>query len=148
MLTKAARWSIGSSYALMSVLVSGAGPNLQRLKVRPGRWLSSGHLAFDGFRSGGSGLGASEEANRLADDVYGKDLLTLIVCILTTGDAAFDGDQVALVGVLGDVLCEFAEDCDLEEIGGVVVSVDGEGKVRSCLVAGVGEPGWFSKSTY
>jgi hypothetical protein len=132
----------------MSVLGSGAGPNPQVLKVRPSRCMSSGHLAFDGFGSGGSGLWSSEESDCLADDVYGKDRFALIVCVLTAGDAAFDGDQVAFVGVLGDVFCEFAEDCDLEEVGGVVVSVDGEGKVCSGFVAGVGEPGWFSKSAY
>jgi hypothetical protein len=83
----------------------------------------------------------------LADDVYGKDSFALIVGVLTTGDAAFNRNQVAFIGVLSDVFSEFAEDCDLEEIGGVVVSVDGEGKVRSGFVAGVGEPGWFSGSS-
>jgi hypothetical protein len=148
MLTSAARWSIGSSYALMSVLVSGAGPNPQVLKVRPSRSMSSGHLAFDGFGSGGCRLWSSEESHRLADDVYGEDGFALIVSVLTASDAAFDGDQVAFVGVLGDVFCEFSEGRDLEKIGGVVVSVDGEGKVRSGFVAGVGEPGWFGKSAY
>ena len=124
----------------------GAQPSVVEGRAGPG--LSSGHLAFDGFGSGGGGLGASEEADCLADDVYGEDGFALIVCVLTASDAAFDGDQVAFVGVLGDVFCEFAEDCDLEKIGGVVVPVDGEGKVCSGFIAGVGKSCWFSKSAY
>ena len=91
------------------------------------RRVGSGHLTFgiDTVGCGGGDFWSGEELAGPCDGVEGVNRFALVVCVLTTGDSAFDGDEVAFVSVFVDGFGETAECGDGDVVDGVVVSVDG-----------------------
>ncbi len=108
------------------------------------RRVGSGHLAF-GINTVGCGRcdpGSAEELAGACDGVECVNRFALIVCVLTTGDAALDGDEMALVGVFVDRLRQLSECCQGYVVNRPVVSVDGEGEVHSGFVTGRVSESW------
>jgi hypothetical protein len=114
------------------------------------RRVGSGHLAF-GINTGGcSGRdpGSAEELAGACDGIECVNRFALIICVLTTGDAAFDGDEVAFVSVFVNRFRQLSESGQRDVINRSVVSIDGEGEVHSGFVTGcVGESWGLGESS-
>ena len=101
-----------------------------------------GRVGIVSIRSGGSGAGSGEELDPIGNYIDCADRFGVVDEVLAGSDASFDTDEVAFVGVLGDVFSEFTKASDRDEVDLLVgVAVDGEREVGSGFVVGVAELG-------